>query len=78
MQTYEDEETEECRPCSRAGGLLLAGLGAALLFMGADLVSGGRLTGVLFGAARLQPVTSTSDNVDGDQDQPDDGGSGDD
>lgn len=63
---YEDEETEQgCGLCARGGGVLLATLGAALLYMGTDLVTGGGLTRALFGAP-AGPPAGAADNEAGD------------
>lgn len=46
---WEGDEGGGCGPCQRAGGLLLLALGAGLIYMGADLVTGGALTRLVAG-----------------------------
>jgi hypothetical protein len=47
---------DECTWCARAPGLILIGAGALLLYIGADIVTGGLLTRWLSGAAALAPA----------------------
>jgi len=47
---------EECGWCVRAPGLILIGAGALLLYIGADILTGGLLTRWLSGAAAVTPA----------------------
>lgn len=59
---YDGDRAEGCGPCARGGGLLLLGVGLVLGFMGADLLTGGMLTGPLSGAARARAGAYPADN----------------
>lgn len=71
------DDTGECGPCARGGGLLLAALGTLLLLMGLDLITGGLLTrAVTGGGSRPGPGPGPADNED-DSDDSDGGDEGD-
>lgn len=69
-EDYEDDDDVSggrCGPCAaRAGGLLLAVLGGGLLWMGADLLTGGAVTRAVFGGSVHAPGPLAADN--GEQD----------
>jgi hypothetical protein len=59
-------EPRPCRPCDFVWGTLGLVAGIVLLFMGADLISGGALTRTLSkgpGIAPVIPIRSASDNA---------------
>jgi hypothetical protein len=62
MEDEFDESEQECGPCARGGGLLLLALGFALGYMGGDLLTGGAITRMLFGAAPAGAGPAVSDN----------------
>lgn len=83
MNAYQDDGYEDdndvsegrCGPCTaRAGGLLLAVLGGGLLWMGADLLSGGAVTRAVFGGSVPRGGAPLADNGDDDEQEAEDAG----
>jgi hypothetical protein len=81
-EAYDDDGGESgeggCGPCARGGGVLLLAVGGALVWMGADLVTGGALTRLVaggLGVGAAVAAETVGETAAGPAEEGDDGGS---